>query len=49
MFAPVYLDHNATTPVHPAVLEAMLPYFSQRFGNPSSRHEYGRAARKAVD
>ncbi|WIM06467.1 MAG: cysteine desulfurase [Candidatus Nitricoxidivorans perseverans] len=49
MFAPVYLDHNATTPVHPAVLEAMLPFFSQRFGNPSSRHEYGRAARKAID
>lgn len=49
MFAPVYLDHNATTPVHPAVLEAMLPFFSQRFGNPSSRHEYGREARRAVD
>lgn len=49
MFAPVYLDYNATTPVHPAVLEAMLPWFSERFGNPSSRHEYGRAARKAID
>jgi len=49
MFAPVYLDHNATTPVHPAVLEAMLPYFDVRYGNASSRHEYGRAARKAVD
>ena len=49
MFAPVYLDQNATTPVHPAVLEAMLPYFDVRYGNASSRHEYGRAARKAVD
>ncbi|RTL53072.1 MAG: cysteine desulfurase [Rhodocyclaceae bacterium] len=49
MFAPAYLDHNATTPVHPAVLEAMLPYFDVRYGNASSRHEYGRAARKAVD
>ncbi len=49
MFSPVYLDFNATTPVHPAVLDAMLPWFSQRFGNASSRHEYGRAARKAID
>lgn len=46
---PAYLDHNATTPLDEAVLEAMLPYFRQRFGNPSSRHEYGRAAREAVD
>jgi cysteine desulfurase len=49
MFAPVYLDHNATTPADPAVVEAMLPYFSQQFGNASSRHEYGRAARRAID
>ena len=49
MFAPVYLDHNATTALHPAVLEAMLPYFDVRYGNASSRHEYGRAARKAID
>ena len=49
MFAPVYLDHNATTPLDPAVLEAMLPWLSTQFGNPSSRHEYGRAARRAVD
>lgn len=49
MFAPAYLDHNATTAVDPAVLEAMLPWFSQRHGNASSRHEYGRAARAAVD
>ena len=49
MFAPVYLDHNATTPLDPAVREAMLPYLDARFGNPSSRHEYGRQARAAVD
>ena len=49
MFQPVYLDHNATTPVAPAVLEAMLPYFAQQHGNASSRHEYGRAARRAID
>lgn len=49
MFAPVYLDWNATTPVRAQVLEAMLPWFSQRFGNASSRHEYGRAARAAID
>lgn len=49
MFAPVYFDHNATTPIDPSVLEAMAPWLSARFGNPSSRHEYGRAARRAVD
>ncbi len=49
MFAPAYLDHNATTPVDPRVLEAMLPWFAQRHGNASSRHEYGRAARTAID
>lgn len=49
MFAPVYLDHNATTPLDPVVREAMLPWFGERFGNASSRHEYGRAARKAID
>lgn len=49
MFAPVYFDHNATTPLHPAVLEAMLPYLQTQYGNASSRHEYGRAARRALD
>ncbi|MFY9722333.1 MAG: aminotransferase class V-fold PLP-dependent enzyme, partial [Azonexus sp.] len=49
MFQPVYLDHNATTPLHPAVLAAMLPWLESRFGNASSRHEYGRAARHAID
>ena len=49
MFAPVYFDHNATTPLEPAVLEAMMPWLSLQFGNASSRHEYGRAARRAID
>ena len=49
MFAPAYLDHNATTPLDPGVLGAMLPYLRERYGNPSSRHEYGRAARAAID
>ncbi len=49
MFAPVYLDHNATTPLSEVVREAMLPWLGERFGNASSRHEYGRAARKAID
>jgi len=49
MFAPTYLDHNATTPLDPHVLEAMLPYLQTRYGNASSRHEYGRAARLAID
>ena len=45
----VYLDHAATTPVHPKVLEAMLPYFSTHFGNPSNLHDIGREAKNAVD
>lgn len=49
MFAPVYLDFNATTPLDERVLEAMLPYMRERFGNASSRHEYGRHARAAID
>lgn len=49
MFAPAYFDHNATTPLDPVVREAMLPYLDARFGNASSRHEYGRAARRAID
>jgi len=49
VFAPAYLDHNATTPLDAGVLEAMLPFLKERYGNPSSRHEYGRAARAAID
>jgi cysteine desulfurase len=45
----VYLDHNATTPLDPRVLEAMLPYLGELYGNPSSRHRFGRLARAALD
>ena len=45
----VYLDHNATTPVHPEVFEAMKPYFTETFGNPSSVHEFGRKGRVAIE
>ena len=44
----VYLDHSASTPVDPRVLEAMLPYFSDVYGNPTSAHRYGRAAERAI-
>lgn len=44
-----YFDHNATTPMDPRVLEAMLPFFIERHGNPSSAHGHGRAAREAVE
>lgn len=46
---PIYLDHNATTPLLPEVLEAMLPYLSTHFGNASSTHVYGRRTREAVE
>jgi cysteine desulfurase len=45
----VYLDHNATTPVLPEVLEVMLRYYGEDFGNPSSVHRYGRRIRVAID
>ena len=46
---PIYLDHAATTSLDPAVLETMLPYFTERFGNPSSVYRLGREARRALD
>ena len=49
MKAPIYLDNAATTPVLDAVTEAMLPYFGETFGNPSSAHSFGRAARAGMD
>src|SRR3990170_7329324 len=45
----IYLDYNATTPVDPEVLEAMLPYLKEHFGNPSSNHAFGKLAKVAVD
>ena len=49
MPTPLYLDHHATTPCDPRVVEAMLPYFSQHFGNPSGRgHSWGMMANSAV-
>jgi cysteine desulfurase len=46
---PIYLDHAATTPVRPEVVEAMTPFYGPRFGNPSSLHRWGREARTALD
>ncbi|MEK6717747.1 MAG: IscS subfamily cysteine desulfurase [candidate division NC10 bacterium] len=45
----VYLDHNATTPLHPEVLAAMTPFLTERFGNPSSLHAWGQEARQALE
>jgi len=44
----IYLDHAATSPLHPLVLEAMMPCFQEVYGNPSSLHSFGRAAKSAV-
>jgi cysteine desulfurase len=49
MPTPIYLDHSASTPVDPRVLEAMLPYFSEDYGNPSSAHSHGRRAESAIE
>ena len=46
---PIYLDHNATTPLHPEVVDAMLPFLTTHFGNPSSGHVYGQRAKAAVE
>jgi cysteine desulfurase len=46
---PIYLDHAATTPLRREVLDAMLPYLTESFGNPSSAHSFGRIARAALD
>jgi cysteine desulfurase len=47
--SPIYLDHNATTPVASEVVEAMLPYLTTHFGNPGSSHAIGRAAREGLE
>ena len=50
MKTPVYMDYHATTPVDPEVVTAMLPYFSEHFGNPASRqHRFGWIAEEAVE
>ncbi|HFC12102.1 MAG TPA: aminotransferase class V-fold PLP-dependent enzyme, partial [Anaerolineae bacterium] len=45
---PIYLDHAATTPVHPDVIAAMLPLWTTHFGNPSSLHRWGQAANQQL-
>ena len=45
----IFMDHSSTTPVDPLVIEAMLPYFSEKFGNPSTLYAYGREAREGMD
>jgi len=44
----IYLDYNATTPIHPEVVQAMIPFLTSKFGNPSSSHAYGDAPKVAV-
>ena len=47
--SPIYLDYNGTTPIDPLVVEAIMPYLTEHFGNPSSGHAYGLAAHEAMD
>jgi cysteine desulfurase len=49
MAARIYLDNAATTPIDPMVFEAMTPYFTEHFGNPSSIYSYGRENRLAIE
>jgi cysteine desulfurase len=46
---PIYLDYNATTPIDPKVLQVMMPFLEKNFGNPSSSHNYGKAAKDAIN
>jgi cysteine desulfurase len=45
----IYMDHTAGMPVDPSVIEAMLPYYTEKYGNPSSLHSWGNEARKALE
>ena len=49
MMKPIYLDYAATTPVDPAVVQAMIPYFHDAFGNPSAIYSYGQEAKSAIE
>jgi cysteine desulfurase len=50
MSKKIYLDYQATTPVDPKILEKMIPYFTENFGNPhSNNHQFGRSANNAVE
>ena len=46
---PIYLDYNATTPVDPRIAEAMMPFLTEHYGNPSSSHILGRITRQAIE
>ena len=46
---PIYLDYNASTPVAPRVLDEMLPYLKEKYGNPSSSHSFGITLRAAIE